>query len=453
MSQNRMLVMMAGAALSIGASAFAQTANIDQNRAYGAELVSDAASRTSLQGGSGYDKNGFMIGSADGQNTLYVFGSAQIRYYADFADQGDGADNNNDFTHGFENRLTRIGVKGSVWDKNFTYQVRGEFGNTGVFRLETGFAAYKWDNGFGVMAGQFKSPLFRESMIDNEYQLAVERSITDGFFGDSYSQGIQFTYAADAWRLWFGFTDGLNTANTPFNTGNSRSFITDRGEADYALNARAEFKVMGSNWERFDDFTSWKSSEDTGILIGVAGWWQDSGDTGGTGGVDAGGEAIPGLQNLLYTVDVQFEGQGWNAFAAFLGTHQDTDTEDSTSTDDFGLVAQAGIFVTDQVELFGRYDGTYFDEDRLDPGTGEGAEDQHFITAGVNYYLSPESHAAKLTVDAIYAVERADGIFAAGIPDDADFSAGPLAGTTQYGLLGSPEDGEFALRVQLQVVY
>lgn len=457
MSLNRMLMVFAGTALSIGAPALAQSANQDNSRAYAAELVSDSATRSSLLAQStGYDKGGFMIGSADGNSSLYIFGSAQIRYYADFRDSPEDAEAApgvppvEDFTHGFETRLARIGVRGTVWDKNLGYQVRGQFSNDDNFALETGFVTYKWDNGFGILAGQFKSPLFRESMVDNEYQLAVERSVTSFLFGDSYSQGIQFTYASDAFRAWFGFTDGINTANTPFNTGVSRGLITDRGEADYAVNARVEFKAMGSGWERFDDFTSWKSSEDMGLLIGAAVWWQDSGETGGNTGLDVNGDPVAGLSNLLYTIDAQFEGQGFNVFGAFYGSSQDSDVDGANSTDNFGFVVQGGIFVTDQVELFARWDAMLFDDSILN-SAGEEADDQHFITAGVNYYLSPESHAAKLSADVIWAIDSTADLFGAGDIDNG-ISAGPIQ-STRFGLLGTSEENEFALRLQFQVVY
>lgn len=424
MTKIKNLVVVAG--LAIGASAFGQTA--DSSRAYAAELVSDAGARVSLlDGGSGYDKGGFMIGSADGNNSLYVFGSAQIRYYADFRDDNNGAIEN--FTHGFETRLTRLGVKGSVWDKAFTYQVRGEFGAEGAFSLETAYAGYSWDNGFGILVGQLKHPLLRESMIDNEYQLAVERSVSESFFSGGYTQGLQFTYASDAFRMWTGFTDGANTANTNFGSA---------AEADYCLNFRGEFKAMGADWGRFDDFTSWKSSEDMGILIGAAISWQDTGETGGTN--------VDNVQSLTYTLDAQFEGQGWNAFASFVGVHGDSDVQ-TESTDDFGVVLQAGIFVTDQVELFGRWDSIFWDSARVD-SNGDGLKDAHFATAGVNYYLSPESHAAKISADVIYAFEATQDI-----DPTVDNNLPFFDGSSNYGLLGQPDDGEFAIRTQLQVVF
>jgi len=422
MTQTKTLVVLAGLALST--AAFAQS---DNSRAYAAELVSDAGARVSLlDGGSGYDKQGFMIGSADGNNSMYVGGSAQIRYYADFRNSNGGA--NERYTGGFENNLTRLGVKGSVWNKDFTYNVRGQFNNTGGFSLENAFASYNYGNGFGISAGQMKSPFLRESMIDNEYQLATERSVTEGVFTAGYTQGLQFTYASDAFRMWAGFTDGVRTANTPFNGA----------DADYALNARFEFKAMGAGWERFNDFTSWKSAEDTGLLIGAGINYQDGGSTGsGTTGTTANAEL------LGYTIDAQFEGQGWNAFASFTGSRADSGGK---KINNFGFVAQAGIFVTDQVELFGRWDSIFWDNDLVD-GNGDSLKNSHFLTAGLNYYLSPESQAAKVTVDAIYAFETSIDGSGAGDGHEAVLPTG------NYGLLGEPKDGEIAIRAQLQVVF
>lgn len=457
MSQTRMLVVIAGAALSFGGTALAQTASNDGQRAYGAELVADAGARTSFRadGGAGYDKNGFMIGSADGNNTLYVFGSAQIRYNmsfrddnASFPDDPDGAGPSagrtppRSFTHGFENNLTRIGVRGNIWDKAFTYQVRGEFDNTGGFALETGFAKYSWDNGFGVMVGQFKHPLFRESIIDNEYQLSAQRSIANAWFGDTYSQGIQAEYKTEMFRFIGGFTDGQSSANTPY---------TSNGEQDWAVNGRGEVKILGSNWERFDDFTSWRSSDDMGLLVGVGGHYEQGGDTFGT--------TLPGegaQRRFLYTADAQFEGKGFNVFGAFYGQHAEGRSAGAPSDrNDFGAVVQGGIFLTDQIEFFARWDALWFSSRQADTA-GDKAKDQNFVTAGFNYYISPESHAAKVTLDAVWAVNKAGTyLFAPDADGDPTTTgdSGPLAGSTAYGILGQDANNEFGVQIQLQVVF
>jgi hypothetical protein len=107
-------------------------------------------------------------------------------------------------------------------------------------------------------------------------------------------------------------------------------------------------------------------------------------------------------------------------------------------------VLQAGIFVTDQVELFGRWDGIFWDSDLLNTD-GESADDSHFLTAGVNYYLSSESHAAKFSLNGVYAFNSTVE------PLDADDnSVLPIGGS---GFLGQQDDGEFGLVAQLQVMF
>ncbi len=444
MSQTSMLAVLAGATLS--ATALAQSA--DANRAYAAELSADAASRTSFRadGGAGYDAQGFMIGSADGNNTMYIFGSAQIRYNMNFGDDGEDDPifpDRSDFTHGFSVPLARLGVRGNIWDKALTYMVRGQFTDTGPgqesdnggFSLESAWAQYAWDNGFGVRFGQMKAPYARESMIDNEYQLAINRSITETLFGAGYTQGIQLGYTAEAFRIFGGFTDGIHTANSSW-SGSS--------EADWALNARGEFKVMGNSWERFDDFTSWRSAEDMGLVIGGGIWYQEAaGDTGGV---------IESDDIILYTLDAQFEGKGFNAFAAFYGGSTRPQDDASPDTDNFGFVVQGGIFVTDQIELFGRWDAIFWDSDLADL-SGEQPDDNHFITVGGNYYLSPESHAAKFTANLIWSLESTALLFGTDDSDPDNVISGPLAGTDYTGLLGQSDDGEVGVQFQFQVVY
>jgi hypothetical protein len=404
-----------------------------------------------------------MIGSADGNNSMYVFGSAQVRYYANFRDEGDAG--RETYTGGFENNMTRLGVKGSVWDKAFTYQVRGQFSQAGAatvrdsagepagsvatdsgFSLETAFAKYSWDNGFSLSAGQFKTPLLRESMIDNEYQLAANRSIAEAVFGGGYTQGFQFGFDSEAFRVMGGFNDGASNEVLGVSTQNSA--YNSPQEADYGLNARAEFKAMGGGWERFDDFTSWQSAEDMGLLIGAGIHYQDGGSTGG--GLNGDGEEITtnDVRLLAYTIDAQVEGQGWNAFAAFTGAKVESG-EDFDSTN-FGAVIQAGIFVTSQIELFGRWDAIFWDGDVAFNADGEGADDSHFLTAGANYYLSPESHAAKLSLNAVYAFKPTSE------PRDSDTDGVPIflpLLDNGYGLLGQEDDGEFGLIAQLQVMF
>ena len=421
MSQTRVLVLLAGAALSIGAPALAQNANLDKDRAYAAELVNDAGTRASLLqgggGGAGHDSGGFNISDGSGNNQLYIGGAAQFRYQHNFRDE-DAAGENNDFTHGFTNNNVRIWTWGHVWSKDLTYKIQMHHDETDGWNLEDAWGQYAFENGVGVRWGQYKAPVFREENIDSEKQLGIDRSNNNDVFTQGYSQALAVSYTSDSFRVVGAFSDGASTANTDFNSS---------AEADYALTLRADFKVAGSDWDRFNDFTSFRSQDSAG-LIGAAIHWQDSGETGGT--------SNPGQELLAYTIDASWEGAGWNVFGAFTGLSTEIDNGGGDS-DDFGGVLQGGVFVSDQCELFGRWDAIFWDED-------SGIDDNHFFSLGSNYYISPESHAVKFTAQVTWAMNET------GFDDGAGNISTPFSNNS---ILGQTEDDEISLGFQMQFMF
>jgi hypothetical protein len=425
--QTKMLVIVAGAALGLSASAFAQNANLDQSRAYNAELVADAGTRASLLAGGAAGNSTyagtFGIGDSTGANRLNIGGTTWLRYNVSMRDDVSVGDVD-DLTLGFNNPTNRIRFWGNVWDKNLTFKVQGNFGgefsDSGIFGLEDAYGMYSWDSGFAIKWGQFRMPLMREFSVEDEFQLAADRSLVTRVFSPGYTQGVQFSWQSDDFRFVGGFTDGLNTGNTDFNSA---------AEADLALNARFDWKVMGGSWERFNDITSFRSATDNALLVGGGFEWQTSGETGGTGGSD--------VDSILYTIDASWEGPGYNVMAAGYGAH--LDPAGGTDLDNFGGIVQGGIFVTEQIELFGRYSVISFDDDAgADPAT------LHFAEAGMNYYISKESHAAKFTVQAGYAFNDTTALFGTG---------GLLGGNTRNGFLGDSEDGEISIMAQMQLVW
>lgn len=398
---------------------------------YEAELRSDAASRTSYQSGggtAGHDADGFGISDGSGNNVLHIGGAAQFRYTMNFRDDDVNTvdSDNNDFTHGFASPNTRLWAFGHVWDKNLSYYVQLWAGTDGNWFLEDAWGEYAFDNGFAVRWGQITLPILREEYIVNEKQLAIDRSVANEVFNQDYNQGVQFSYTAEAFRVFGAFTDGIRTANTDFDSS---------AEADYALTLRVDWQAVGTDWSRFSDFTSFRSQAPA-ALVGAAVHWQDSGETGGT--------ASPGEELLLYTVDASYEGAGWNLYGAFIG--QSSESEGGGDSDDFAGIVQGGVFVSEQVELFARWDGIFWDDDSA------AEDDNHFLTAGANYYISPESHAVKFTGQVQWALNETDGLFfepAAGDPTPA----GPVAGNTNTGFLGDPDDGELVIQFQMQVMF
>ena len=410
MTQTKVLLFVAG--MSFSAVAFAGNP----------ELQADAANRASLSAaaGAGWDNN-FWI-SDGGNNSLHIGGTTTFRYNLTIRDE-DFAGDQDDFTHGFNSPNNRLRFWGTIWDKALSYKIQGNFSSEnpggGGFTLEDAWGQYDFGNNFTLGWGQWKAPLNRADIVDNEFQMSADRSLASAAFSAGYTQGIAGVYTSDMVKVTGGFHDGASSQNSDFNSG---------AEADYAVLLRVDVQAMGNDWNRWNDYTSWKSAKDNGLLIGGALNWQSGGETGGTADVDA----------LNYTVDVSFEGQGWGIWAAVYGAH--IDAGGGGDIDNFAAEIGGSFFFTEQLEGFARWDGFFLDDEAFGGDT-----DIHFATVGINYYLSPESHAAKFTGQFGYAFNETTNLF--------DPSSGLISDSTRYGFLGQGEDGEWALTLQMQVMF
>jgi hypothetical protein len=370
-------------------------------RPYSAELLAHAQA----QGGAGFDK-GFWVGDG-GANKLVLGGMVQTRYLLNFRDEAVGDE---DITNGFQARRVRLRAGGTIFDPALSYFVQGEFSrSTGVFGLLDSYGAYKWDNGMSLRFGQFKVPFAREDLVGDHLQLTAERSNVNTVFAAGRSQAVELSIADGPWRIAGVFSDGANALNTDF---------TSMVETDWALTGRADWRFSGDDWKRFDDHTSFRNDPYAGML-GAAIHARGGGETGGTADVES----------ISATADVTVEGGGWNVFGAGVWRHSDAA---GLETDDFGLVAQAGVFVTEQAELFARYDVVFAD--------AASGDDFSTLTAGVNYYVLPQSHAFKLTADVLYYF-------------DAEADTALIGPNTGVNLLSDAEGGQVGVRLQAQVIW
>lgn len=397
-----MLVAVAGAAFGVF-SAYAG----DDTRAYKAELAADAAGRTSA------------LAAEAGETTVKVGGFMQFRYMLNFRDDPSASGfHDSGFTNGFEAPRTRINASGQVGGKDLTYKIEGDFAKSGgTFSLLDAYMNYAFDANSSLRFGQGKLSLIREENVSDTLQLAVNRSVANEIFTQKRSQFIQYGYKNENLQFRGAFSDGLNTLNTDY---------ASTAEADWALTARVDFKGAG-DWKAFDDFSSFRGSPNS-WLAGVAAHYQSAGNTASNGSVDQ-------SDLLVYTADFTYEGNGWNAYGAVIGRHSEPSTGDSL--DDFGAVLQAGVFVNDNVEVFGRWDAVFPDGDR------PGDDVFNTITAGANWYLFEKSQAAKFTADvAWYLQATSDNTLVAS-----------LAGSNNVALRPSTEENQFALRFQFQFIY
>lgn len=383
----------------------------------------DASARSSLAPAgatSGHDGKGFFV-SDGGANKLYIGGHYQFRYIDNWREDGVG-NGDSGYTNGFTFRRMRLTVSGTVIDPRLSFGIQGDFNTGGTFQLVEVFGEYKLNDKWSLKWGEFKLQLLQEENTGHVRQQAVERSAMDTVFTQNYSQGVQLRYAGDPFRATAAFSDGINSLNTDF---------VSNVEYDFAFTGRGEWKLAG-DWKQFEQFSSWRSASSAAFL-GAAAHFQNGGSTAAPGGTPL--QSTPNQSLLQYTADVSIKGSGWNVFASFVGRNIDVHS-DGPTFDDFGFVVQGGLFLTDQFEVFARYDELFPDSDR-----GATGNDFAEITAGGNYYFVPESQVAKFTADLVW------------FPDDQAGSSSLMRPNTGIGLLASNKDNQFALRFQIQIIF
>ena len=344
---------------------------------------------------------------------LKVSVQTQFQYNMNFRD--DNALGDDDTTLGFSMRRTRVNFAGPVTE-NIKGKVQVDFNSsTGEASMLEAFADWEINDSLSLRIGQQKVHFLREDSVGTVRMLTSDFSVQNRVFGQGYSQFIEAEYTADSWRFWASFSDGFDSLNTSFNSDD---------EADFALTGRAEIKFGDADWKAFDQFTSWRGAASGGNL-GLAAHYQSAGSTN------------PSLPDdvTLFTVagDFAWVADGWNAYVSGVWARTDDGTDEF---DDYGVMAQAGVFVSDQLELFGRWDGVFVDDER-----GAGVDDFHTITAGVNYYMIPESHAAKFTVNVLYYLDAVSN------------TGGVVSPSAGFNLLADSEDGQIGITAQLQLLF
>jgi hypothetical protein len=430
MSHTKSIVVLAGAALGFSGVATAQSntawssANADEVRAIVAEMMSDAETRSSLlQSGATAGHDGkFFLASPDGNFRLNVSGQVQFRHYMNFSDGpsvGFNGATHDSFEAGFQTRRTKLQFEGHIFDPNLFYRVLGAYNrNGGNFQLEDAFVGYRFGNGWHAKWGQFKLPFLREESNSSTMMLAVDRSLTNNYFTQGRSQAIEVGYTEEMWKAMFAFSDGFRSSNSEFDTN----------PADFGFTGRFEFLVDG-DWGQFRDYTSPRGSN-FGLLLGAAMHYER--------GADRFMQAPTSHYDFLgWTVDATVQGDGWNIYGAYIGSYNDVHTGGNFT--DHGFVVQGGAYLTDEFELFGRYD-------ILIPDSGVFNDNINSITAGFNYYL--HGHAAKFTMDVVWVLDETVAV------DPITGASSAIFGNQRgLGLLGSSEENEVVVRTQFQLLF
>jgi len=391
------------------------------------DVLADADTRSSLlsQGvTAGYD-NGAVLGSSDGNWLLRTNILMQQRFIYRQQDN-DVAPTVDENRWGFENTRTKFMLSGHVVNPDWSYRIDIEVGgqNTGRLGLTNAYIGYDYGDGWKVTMGQMKAPLLREDLVEAQNQLAVERSVLNYAGTAGYATGIALSHEGEQFRFTTLLSNGARS------TGAAMA-----GDTEFAFTGRFEWLAMG-NWGQFEDFTSPQGSEE-GLMLGAALHYQTSEATGG-------GPAVANLEITVFTIDVSWEGDGWNAYFAYIMSDWNAGPGGGASPDPNGFLLQGGYYLDESWELFARYETADWD--------AAGVDDLGIFTIGVNKYIA--GHNAKWTTDIGFGTDGVDTNAVASL-----FLGGYPAGVTGFladdpNVAGTGTDsGQIVLRTQLQILF
>lgn len=415
-----------GTAAASGAVSAATTPALtdsDGVRALVTEMIADAEGRSSLlQSGAtaGHDGSGFFLASPDGAFKLNVKGFMQFRYHLNFRDGNSIGD---DFTPGFSAPRTVMFFKGHVFD-DIDYQIRFNFSRaTGTAGLDDAWVRFHLDDNWTMRAGQGLFAFDREWYHGDVKLQTIERSMVALMFGGVRAQLVDFKYQNDDFRAIFTYSDGLRSLNTDLGAS----------PADYAFTARGEWKLNG-DWKTVTGAVTSPRGSEGGFALGGALHYEKGPDTGVPGSVE---------QDLFaWTADLNYKDDGWNVLASATGYHTtDEAGVAGADFDEFGAMIQGGVYVSDDVEIFGRYSVIIPDSNR--------AADDNFntLTLGANYYI--HGQAVRFTVEGQLFLDATTDTVAGNFGG----AGGRNPASSLFGVLADDDDNQFTLSAQLQLLF
>ena len=401
-----------------------------------AEVLADADTRASmLQGQSlaGHNGKNFYLTDASNSFLLQVAGQVQIRHiYNNRDDDSATAAQIDEDEGGFQVSRAKLQFSGHVADPRLNYSIMlASDRNTNNVSLEDVTVSYQMYDWLKVEGGRGKLPFLREELTSSSSQLAAERSSLNEFFTTDRGEGL-WLHIHNSESDWIkgviAISDGANSGNV----GGGNDFDQDR--TDFSVTGRADIKVSG-DWGQMNDFSAW-SGEPTAVFLGSAIHWEVG---------EAGDNAfVNDPDYLAWTVDASFENEGLNLYTAYVGTEVDYQAAAPPNDEQHnGWIVQGGYMVIpDKFEPFARYE--YINVAGI-------PDDVHILTVGGNWYLN--KHAAKITVDLVYAMDALNTINNSVV--GASVGLGQNGTSSGLGLRPDDgnEDGQIALRAQLQLLF
>jgi outer membrane protease len=138
------------------------------------------------------------------------------------------------------------------------------------------------------------------------------------------------------------------------------------------------------------------------------------------------------------TGDFTWDFGGASLFAS--GVWVNNEAPDGNKTNPWGVSVQGGYFVTEEAELFARYEFINYDT----PDTGGGSNKYNGLTVGANYFFNAN---VKLTCDFTYNMKSLSGANAGAALNGAGLRQDSFSNS------GTGNKGQYVVRAQLQLLF
>ncbi len=411
------------------------------------DVLADAGQRASFahdEATCGFDRN-LWVGSSDGNFRLFVRGFTQQRFSFDHRSDVTGLSHANTSEWGFGNRRSRLSFDGHVLDPSWQFKVEFQTSSGDTTWSSTDMWIEKrFSDQLSVRVGQFKPSYLREFNVAVTSTIFADRSSTALFFLPGRTLGAQASWQNESFRLQGAFVNAFEVKSNYYESGSLRDLSWDsQRTAQYAFLGRAEWRIAGS-WEQLAGFTGWRGGE-FAALAGVAGQAMKRDTSQGVPAVY--GDLNPLVVGATVDLSLQFNGASLCSWFAFRQV--DPDQAGLAAARQYAAVVQGGVFISERVELVGRYE--YGSADTMPNGespvvsampSNNGYSVFSAVSVGVNWYIAMQR--LRITTDLSYAFTGV-GAFA----DPAtNFQRD---GTSASGAFDA--HGQVLLRAQLQLMF
>lgn len=418
------------------------------------DVMADADARTSLQGDqmtAGWN-DGFFLSSPDGRFALKIGGMLQTRFIWSYI-PNNGRENvssldNQSNRSGFDLGQSEIWMYGHAFSPDITFGLRMQVSNensvylldqnsnvvggssAGSLQVLDAWVKLAMDDAWSVKMGQFRAPYSRETLVQQQYYMAVDRSVLDYHMGLGYTQGVELEYVDPEWRVRVSVNDGAQdylASNLIGIAGGSDPL----GKPWYyngqpAFGGRFEWKPFGA-WKQFESFTS-PIGDERGMLVGLGWHWQNQ-----TPYLypnpDPGSDGLDYNNWFSVTADVTYMLGGaslflsgyWNSIDSGTAIANNSVGISSDPTADlgtcyfYGVVAQGAYYFDTDLEGYARFEwgnysiGNIPDAQAVWANYLANPDPLAILTIGANWYIDGED--VKLTTDVGYAFNEVSPVW------------------------------------------